>query len=149
MMARVGRSGVSEARGEGERAERARRNRRIGIVAATFAAGLAAGLASGLHDGARSFAPGAGWPPAMAIAIAVSYLVAVVGGGVLLARHTDEVALHNQYKAVAVGALCYVIVYPIWFALWMGALLPEPIHLALFILFMATTMLASLYYRFR
>ncbi|HVQ09186.1 MAG TPA: hypothetical protein VMS43_12210 [Allosphingosinicella sp.] len=140
---------MSEAQGPGERRERARRNRRLWIIAGAFAIGLVAGFASGFHDGGRPFEPGAPWPPAMAIAIAASYLVAAVGGGILLARHTDEVALQNQYKAVAVGALCYVIAYPIWFALWMGALLPEPIHLALFILFMAATMLASLYYRFR
>lgn len=143
------RAGVSEPLSEGERLEKARRMRKAWIIGGTFAMGLGAGFAVGVREAENLFGAEAGWPPAMAIAIALSYVVAAIGGGFLLARQTDEVELIGQYKAAAIGALVYILSYPVWFALWMGDLVREPMHGVLFAAFWASTMLSFLYYRFR
>ena len=148
-MMQARRSGVSEPHDFGEQQDRARRMRKAWVIGGAFAAGLGAGLAAGLQDGHEMFSPGAGWPPAMAIGIALSYVVAVIGGGWALARHTDEFELQRQYKAVAVAALVYMLVYPVWFALWMGGLVGEPMHAILFGAFWLSLAAASLFYRFR
>ena len=145
------RAGVSEGRTEGERLERARRNRKAVIFGGVFAVGLITGVLVGMREAENLFqgAGSAGWPPAMAIGLSIAYVASVFGGGLALARQTDEVERMAQYKAVAVGALVYMLVYPIWFALWMGNLAPEPMHAVLFGLFWLTLFAAFLFHRFR
>ena len=147
-MKRMGRDGVSD----GERLERARRGRKTLIFGAIAGAGLVTGFAVGAYEGRRGyemFSGAQGWPPAMALAIVVSYLAAIVIGGVLLARQTDEFERMSQYKAVAVAAFSYIVAYPAWFVLWMGGFVREPMHGVLFLIFWASLALASLFYRFR
>ena len=147
-MKRMGRGGVSD----GERLEQARRGRKTLITGAIAGVGMITGFAIGYYEadhGSGMFSSAQGWPPAMAMAITVSYLAAIVIGGVLLARQTDEFERMGQYKAVAVAALAYVIVYPVWFVLWMGDLVREPMHAILFLVFWVSLALASLFYRFR
>jgi len=142
-------AGVSDDQ-PGERAERQRRARKAWTIGAVAAVGMAAGFAMGWRDADNLFSgTSEGWPPAMAIAIAASYLLAIVVGGIVLARQTDEVELMGQYKAIAAGGLAYVVVYPLWFVLWMGNLAPEPMHAALFALFWLTLVAAFLFYRYR
>ena len=145
------RAGASDAPVSGERLEAERRGRKKWIIGSTFAVGLVVGFAVGFREGDEmvSGAGSAGWPPAMAIAIVLSYLIAVFGGGWLLSRHTDEFERLAQYKAVAFAALTYVIVYPVWFALWMGDLVREPMHAVLFVVFWLSLAAASLFYRLR
>jgi len=143
------RSGVSERDGFGEQQDRARRRRKAWVIGGAFAAGLGAGLAAGFQHGGELFAPGDGWPPTLAIGIALSYVIAVIGGGLALARQTDEFELQRQYKAVALAAMVYMLVYPVWFALWMGGLVGEPMHAILFGLFWLSLAAASIFYRFR
>jgi hypothetical protein len=148
-MANLRRAGVSEPVSEGERLERARANRKLVLFGALFGAGLMTGFMAGYRDGAFPLGRGDPWPAAMALGILALYLVAVIGGGIVAARHQDEFELQNQYKAVAVGAFVYVIVYPAWFILWMGALAPEPMHVVIYALFILSALAASLFYRFR
>ena len=147
-MANLRRAGVSEA-GEGERLERERRNRKTWIIGGLVIFGGITGFFIGARNGAALFGGSGGWPPAMAIAVAASYVIAAVGGGLILARHTDEVELLGQYKAIAAAALVYVLVYPVWFVLWMGDLVREPMHAIIFALFWISLTAASLFYRFR
>ena len=148
-MANLRRAGVSEPGQEGERLERARANRKVAIFAGLFAAGLGTGFAIGYRDSGAALGGGDPWPAVMAVGLLILYLVSVIGGGVLAARHQDEFELQNQYKAIAVGALVYVIVYPAWLILWMGALAPEPMHIVVYALFIVSALAASLFYRFR
>ena len=142
--------GVSDAESDGERIERERRKRKAVIFGGIFAVGLVTGFLVGMREAENLFRGGSeGWPPAMAIGLSFAYLAAVIGGGIALSRQTDEVERAGQYKAVAVGALAYMLAYPVWFALWMGNLVPEPMHAALFGLFWVTLLIAFLYYRFR
>ena len=142
--------GVSDG-GTGERLERARRFRKMVIIGGILVVGIATGFLAGMRDADALFTRGAtdAWPPAMAIGIALSFLAAVIGGGIALGRQTDEVERLAQYKAAAAAALAYMLTYPVWFALWMGELAPEPMHGALFGLFWLTLLLALLFYKFR
>ena len=149
-MMSMGSIGGSDRPG-GETAERTRRNRKLQIIGGVFVVGMIVGFLVGYREAEASalFDRSQPWPPAMAIAIAFSYLAAVIGGGIALSRHTDEFELMGQYKAVAFAALVYMLVYPVWFVLWMGALVPEPHHGILFGAFWLSVVAASLFYRFR
>ena len=148
-MRQAERAGGSESLGPGEQQERARRTRKTWIIGSTFVAGLVAGFWIGFEEADTLFSGSDGWPPALSIFASVSYLVAAIFGGLALARQTDEFELQRQYKAVAVAALVYVLAYPVWFALWMGGLVPEPMHGVLFIAFWLSLAGAFLFYRFR
>ena len=135
----------------GEARERARRRRRTIIVSGVLAVGTALGFLIGLREADNLFggAGSQGWSPAMAIGMAIGVLGLVFGGGIALARQTDEFERLAQYKAAATGALAFLCAYPVWFVLWMGNLAPEPMHAALFALFWLTLVAAFFFYRFR
>lgn len=145
------RGGVSEPAGAGEQQERARRMRKTWIVGGALATGFVAGVFVGFNEGGSAFlgSDANDWPPALAVGLALSYVLLVTVGGVALARQTDEFELQRQYKAIAAAAFVYAMAYPIWFVLWMGRLVPEPMHGALFILFGLSLAAAFLFYRFR
>ena len=140
----------SAPRGEGERHEAERRRRRWMIVSALAVAGFIPGLYLGYNDGAalaESRSPV--WPPALSLGLACLYLVAVIGGGLVLSKVTDEVERLNGYKAASFAGMALMVVYPVWFLLWRGGFVAEPVHWMLFLLFWLSLALASLYYRFR
>ena len=150
-MIKVARDGASEPIGAGEQQERARRTRKAWILGGTFVLGLLGGFWVGFEEADNIFtgSDSDGWPPALAVALAVSYVVSVLFGGLALARQTDEFELQRQYKAVAAAALVYALAYPVWFVLWMGGLAPEPMHGVLFITFWLSLLAAFLFYRCR
>ena len=45
--------------------------------------------------------------------------------------------MREQLWFSSYGASAFVVAYPAWFLLWKGGLLPEPHHLALFLIFYA------------
>ena len=145
------RAGVSDGEPTGEQIERSRRGRKAVILGGIGLAGLATGFMVGMRDADALLSSGSiqSWPPAMAIGIALSFLAATIGGGVALARQTDEFERLAQYKAAAAAGLVYMLAYPVWFALWMGDLAPEPMHAVLFGLFWLSLVLALLFYKFR
>ena len=132
--------------GEGERRERAARRRTWAIKGGLFAAGLAAGAYIGGTHAAHGWA--APWSPLAALLIAGTYLAAMVAGSILLARNIDELERHRQYKVAAAAAGGYALIYPLWFALWKGGFVPEPVHWILFLLFWVILAGAALRYRF-
>lgn len=137
-------------RGEGERRDAARRRTRWLIIAALVVVGVIPGFYLGYQDGAAMAQNRpAIWSPTLAAALAVLYLVAVIGGGLLLNRVTDEVERARGYKAASFAGLALMLVYPTWFLLWRGGFVPEPVHWMLFVLFWLNLALASLWYRFR
>jgi hypothetical protein len=136
--------------GEGERREAARRRKRWLIVAGLAIVGIVPGFYMGYQDGsAMAQSRPSLWPPAVAAALAAVYLLAVIGGGVLMNTVMDELERQRGYKAVSFAGTALMVVYPTWFLLWRGGLVPEPVHWILFILFWLNLALATLWYRFR
>jgi hypothetical protein len=137
-------------RGEGERREASRRRQRWLIVAGLALVGIVPGFYLGYQDGAAiAQSRPLAWPPALAAGLAGLYLLAVIGGGMLMNRVMDELERQRGYKAVSAAGTVLMIVYPTWFLLWRGGLVPEPVHWMLFVLFWASLALATLWYRFR
>jgi hypothetical protein len=85
----------------------------------------------------------------VAAALAGIYLIAVIGGGILLNTVMDEVERQRGYKAVSFAGTVLMVVYPTWFLLWRGSFVAEPVHWMLFLLFWLSLALATLWYRFR
>ncbi|HEX8127117.1 MAG TPA: hypothetical protein VF548_16195 [Allosphingosinicella sp.] len=140
----------SAPRGEGERRDSARRRKRWVIIVALAATGFVPGLYLGYNDAAALVESRSGtWPPALVVGLSLLYLIAVVGGGLLLRGLTDEVERQHSYKAASFAGMALMLVYPIWFLLWRGGFVPEPIHWVLFVIFWISLALASLWYRFR
>lgn len=122
--------------GPGERAERARRRRLGWIVGALFAAGLVTGFLMARTEGPEGLLQAA-MPTWLAVTLTGVYLSAVLIGSPLMLRHMDEHGRSEHLWFSAYGAGAFVIVYPAWFLLWKGRLVPEPHHLALFLTFYA------------
>lgn len=137
-------------RGEGERREAERRRKRWLIFTVLVLVAIVPGFYMGYQDGAaaaRSRPPA--WSPAVAATLAALYLLAVIGGGILINKMMDEVERQRGYKAVSFAGAVLMLVYPIWFLLWRGGLVPEPVHWVLFASFWLSLALASLWHRFR
>lgn len=140
----------SAPRGEGERRDAMRRRKRWLIVAALAVAGFVPGLYLGYTDGAAlAESRPAVWSPTLSLLLVGLYLAAVIGGGFLLRNVTDEVERQNGYKAASFAGMALMVVYPVWYLLWRGGFVPEPVHWMLFLLFWLSLALASLFYRFR
>lgn len=133
----------------GEALERSRRSRKVWLIGTLVAVGFVAGFLGGYTQADALFDPAQKWPPALGVGLAILYLVAVIGGGLLLSRFTDEFERMAQYKATTAGAISYIVVYPVWLLLWKSGLVPEPMHFIIYLLFMAVVLIASLFYRVR
>ena len=148
-MSKMGTSGVFDHAGSGEERDRHRRRRKMIVIGGIVLIGFIGGFITGYTEAESLFTGPRIWPAPFAIGLAFSYLAAIVGGGIALARHTDEFEQQTQYKAVAVAAAGYLLIYPPWFLLWMADLVREPMHGVLFLVFWVSLALASLFYRFR
>jgi hypothetical protein len=135
--------------GEGERAERTRRRKRYVVLAVLFAAGLFTGFYVGHTNPESMFDRESSWNPAVSLLLTAIFLIAIVGGSIALHGNTDELERQNQYKAVAISAGVYMLLYPSWFMLWKGGHVPEPHHGIVFVVFWLSLAGASLWYRFR
>jgi len=149
MMAQISRPGVSEPLSDFERLERGRRQRKFAIVGALALAGGVGGGIVGAQQSDRLFDLAHPWPPLLCLALAALLLIAAAIGGLVLRRQADEVERLAKLKAAHAGASVYLVVYPIWFLLWKGGFLPEPMHVLLYAIVVVAILLASLFYRFR
>jgi cation transport ATPase len=130
--------------GEGERAEATRKRRAAMLVAASMVVAVA------MVVGTAVFKQGHGRiTPGWAIAFVGLYLLAVFGSWRFACRVSDEVELRANVGALATGGTAYALVYPSWYFLWRGGLVPEPSHEALFVIAFLATMTAYLWKRFR
>ncbi|MGZ8997528.1 MAG: hypothetical protein ACXW2T_01595 [Allosphingosinicella sp.] len=133
----------------GEQRDRQRQRRKRIIIGGLIIIGFAGGFVTGFTQADSLFTGAQAWPAPLSIGLAVAYVSMLLGGGYAMSRQTDEFELQTQYKAVAVAAAAYILIYPPWFLLWMADLVREPMHGALFIVFWGSLALSSLYYRFR
>ncbi|HEX9932046.1 MAG TPA: hypothetical protein VGB08_04335 [Allosphingosinicella sp.] len=138
-------------RGIGEQAERGRRLRKIAVIGALFTFGLVSGFFVG-HSGRGLEAllgPEPILSPAVAIGLVVLTLAATAIGSLLLKDQMDEVEKLNKYKAGSVAGSVYLLTYMCWFFLWKGGLVPEPMHIVLFLLFLVSFFGGMAHYRYR
>ena len=150
MMSRMLERSVTEpGRGKGEALERANRRRKFMIVGGLAVAGFFPGFYLGYTENDELLQVGDKWPPEIALILAAVYLVAVLTGAVLLKRQTDEVQLAQQTRGTALAGSMFVLVYPLWYILWKGGFVPEPMHAVIYVLFLLTALGGMLYYRFR
>lgn len=137
-------------RGEGERRDAERRRKRWLILAAIALFGGVPAFYVGLQQGAAlAESRPLTWSPTLAAVLAGLYLAVMVGGGLLMQGVTDEIERQRGYKAASLAGMTLMLVYPVWFLLWKGGFVPEPIHWVLFALFWLSLALATLWYRFR
>jgi hypothetical protein len=130
--------------GEGERAEA----RRLKRVRAKMAGSMVCALL--ILGAAFLFKQSGGRiAPAGAITIVVVYLVAMIGFGWRACRRADEVEIRDNLIALASAAGFYGLVYPGWYFLWKGGLLPEPIHEAMYVAMIAVAMASYLWAKIR
>lgn len=135
--------------GSGEARERAAGRKRIGIVAALAVAGFFPGFYLGYSENDQLLVAADTWPPVLALGLAAIYLVAVIVGAILMRQQTDEVGIAQQTKGAVLAASMFVLVYPLWYILWKGGFVIEPMHGVIYILFLLTALGGMLYYRFR
>jgi hypothetical protein len=120
---------MTELKGAGERAEHARSRTFWTVLAVCGALGGIVGGAMVIGTGNRIGGDmTAGW----AIAAALLYGVGVVAASWYFFRIIDEVELRDNLIAATVAVYFYTIVYPVWYLLWKGGLIVEPIHEAIF-----------------
>jgi len=140
---------ADRGRGHGERMERTQSRRRKTIIGTLFVLGMISGAYVGYTVAEDGFDPSRQWSPTVCLVLAGTYLAAMIFGSIALSKHMDEVERQVQYKAAAAAGGLYAIVYPVWFLLWKGGFVAEPIHWALFLLFWVALAVSALYYRFR
>jgi hypothetical protein len=148
-MARMEKAGVSESTGPGELLERRQRQRQALILIVLMVAGGVTGLVLSLteQDGAGFFQGAI--PAGVALALAILWLVSVVGGSIWYKRHIDEIDYGAQVWGSALGGSTVIILYPVWLLLWRGQLVPEPNgHILAGVLFIVM-MLGYLWKKFR
>lgn len=127
--------------GPGERAERAKRRRFwLPLVLLALVGGVTGGII-GAREG-DAVAAGRGFlegniAPELAVTLTALFLISTAVGTYYMLRQIDEHTMREQLWFSSYGATAFVIAYPAWFLLWKGGLLPEPHHLALFLIFYA------------
>jgi hypothetical protein len=140
---------IEERRGAGEAREAAMRRTRRLTLGVLFVAGLMTGFYVGRNEAAAELDGSSFWSPTVSLALAGLYLVAMFGGSLALNRVMDEHERFRSYKAASLAGAIYVTVYPLWFLLWKGGFVAEPIHWVLFILFWLGLAVGQIWYRFR
>lgn len=149
MMAQISRPGVSEPLSTFERLERGRRRRKFAIIAAMGVVGGIGGGIVGAREDGHLFDLAHPWPPLLCLALAAAFLLAIGVGKFILRRQIDEVERMAKLRGTHAGAVLFLIGYPVWFLLWKGGFLPEPQHVAMFVIVLVASVLASLFYKFR
>jgi hypothetical protein len=135
--------------GAGEELERVQRRRVFTVKGALFVVGLFSGAYVGYSVASQGFDFSAPWSPTACLVLAAVFLAAMAWGSFGLSKSIDEHERQNAYKAAAFAGSAYLVIYPVWFLLWKGGFVGEPIHWALFVLFWLALAGASIYYRFR
>ncbi|MBX9797578.1 hypothetical protein [Sphingomonas sp.] len=135
--------------GAGERAARARTRRIWLIIGSLGGLGFVAGFATAMFEkDTPGMFPGA-LPPAFAIAMSIVLVVAILIGSWRYFVAIDEVERQNNYIASTWGLNFYLLAYPVWFLLWRGGLVAEPMHETLFLATVAVMMAVYLWTKFR
>ena len=140
--------GANREMGPGERASKARSRRVMMTLGGLMLGGAVLGLVGAFVENEAPAGNGT-FPPAFAIGAVVFYLVLIAGGCWRYYRSIDELELKNNYVGAIWGVNIYMTLYPCWYLLWKGGMVPEPMHDTLFVITVAATMVAYLWHKFR
>jgi len=121
-------------------AEKARSRRWRGIILASMIAGFVSGFGFVALKQGDGFLTGT-IPAWLGWVLALLYLVTMIAGSIAMRRVADELEMHNNLWGLAIGASALIFVYPPWWLLWRGEVLPEPTHEGLFLLLFVATAL--------
>jgi flagellar biosynthesis protein FliQ len=136
--------------GEGECREAAIRRKRLLVMGAVVACGLGTGFYVGIRQAGVDFHGEAGfWSPAVALGLIALFVVAIAGGTWMMTGVMDELERACTYKAASIGATLFMLAYPIWFFLWKGGFVREPIHWVMYAFFVFAMLGALAWYRIR
>lgn len=136
--------------GEGERRESAMRRKRLAVLGTLFVFGLGTGFYVGFRQAGVDFHGDAGfWSPAVSLGLILMFVVAIAAGTWIMNGVMDELERARSYKAAALGATLFLLAYPIWFFLWKGGFVREPIHWLLYAFFVFAMLGALVWYRVR
>ena len=138
------------SRGEGERREAAARRKRMMLFGCLFAGGLATGFYVGFREAGAIFHGEDGlWSPALALGMIAFFLIAIAAGSWILNGVMDELERARTYKAASMGGTLFMLAYPVWFLLWKGGFVREPIHWVMYAFFVFALLGAMAWYRIR
>jgi uncharacterized membrane protein YciS (DUF1049 family) len=87
--------------------------------------------------------------PAIAILLAVVFVVGTVIANWIYLRSSDELVRANNYAAAFWGMAFLLIAYPTWLILWMGQLVPEPNARGLYLMSLVAATVGYAWKRFR
>lgn len=132
---------------DGERAFIAKRRRVRLIWSALIGIGFVLGIATGI-DSAR-IGTGGEISPGMAIAAVVVLFAGVLGGSWFYFREIDELDLRDNLVACTIGLYFYALVYPSWYALSRGGLVPKTDPELIFVATLIVVTLAYFWKRLR
>ena len=137
-------------RGEGERREAAMRRKRILVIGSLFVAGLVTGFFVGFREAGTIFHGEEGlWSPALALGMIALFIAAIAGGSWVLNGVMDEHERARTYKAASLGGTAFMLAYPIWFFLWKGGFVREPIHWVMYAFFVFALLGSMAWYKAR
>ena len=142
---------VEGASGAGEAEEKRKRRFKIAVFGTLFAFGLVSGFFIG-HSAEgyeELFGPNPVMPPAVAIGLCIAFALAIAVGALLMKKNMDELERLNRYKAASLAGTSYLCTYIVWFFLWKGGVVPEPMHVVLFLVFLVSMFAGMAIYRFR
>jgi hypothetical protein len=136
--------------GEGERREAARRRKRLILFSVLFVSGLVSGFYVGFREAGTIFHGEDGlWSPALALGMIALFILAIAGGSWVLNGVMDELERARTYKAASLGGTLFMLGYPIWFFLWKGGFVREPIHWVMYVFFVFALLGAMAWYKAR
>jgi hypothetical protein len=140
---------VEDKIGVGERREASARRKRLAVILGLGVTGFFSGMYVGRGEAKALVEGGSVWSPELAIGLAVLFVVVIGGASLFLRKSMDEVEIQTQHKASALAGAVFLVAYPLWFLLWKGGFVVEPIHWVMYILFIFTSLAAATFYRFR
>ena len=127
-----------------------RRNRRKWILfGSLFFAGMIIGFGVSRAEDVMDFSFGGPWPREVALATLAVFVVAIGLGSWFQHKQMDDYEREVGTKAAALAAMVILVGYPIWFLLWKASLVPEPTHIAIFIIGYLALYAGYAFYRFR
>ena len=136
--------------GEGERREAAMRRKRILVIGALFVGGLVTGFYVGFREAGAIFHGEDGlWSPALALGMIALFVAAIAGGTWIMNGVMDELERARAYKAASLGGTLFMLAYPVWFFLWKGGFVREPVHWVMYAFFVFAMLGAMAWYKAR
>lgn len=138
----------------GEQNLRKRNRRTLSWIAIGLIFGLIVGFILGFYEeGEGNFLTGdianISLDPAIAILIAIAFIIGLVIYPLYTLKHVDELEVHINANAAAFGGLAMLVGFPVWQVLAVGGLLPDPTAIGLFAIGFVVSMGLYIWFKIR